>query len=337
LVRELYEQILEAGGHPHLLLSLDGLNTFTGLDSTFLRHASDHQLEQQAAFMDLAYREFDSRIRIHSAQNTKSLATIPPDKIKRRREAVRQILETQFYRGHQGEFRWVTTLFPTQAYAQGADMSLEEFQDFVFRANHVEDGDPVEHWHNVEVEQDKVVAALNGAERVAIQGPNCELSLSIKDRIFLNACGRNNMPDGEIFTGPVEDSAEGWVRFTYPAVYQGRTVSGVELTFEQGRVVKATADKDEMFLKSILETDRGARYLGEFAIGTNFGIDRFTGNILFDEKIGGSFHLALGAGYPQTGNQNQSAIHWDMICDLSEDSQINVDGDVFYRSGKFLI
>ena len=335
LVRELYRAILEAGGHPHLLMSLEGMSTYTGLDSTFLRFASDHQLDYQPTFMNVAYQQFESRIRVHSLQNTKNLAGISPKKISRRNEAVRSIIETQFDRGQGDEFRWVTTLFPTHAYAQAADMSLEEFEDFVFKANHVDQDDPVSYWKQKEEEQQQAVQALRGAEHVKVQGPNGDLSLSIKDRTFINACGRNNMPDGEIFTGPVEESANGWVRFSYPAIYQGRSVSGVELTFEDGRVVKATADKDEEFLNATIETDPGARYLGEFAIGTNFGIDRFTGNILFDEKIGGTIHMALGAGYPKTGNTNKSAIHWDMICDMKEDSEILVDGEVFYKDGQF--
>jgi aminopeptidase len=337
LVRKLFEYILKAGGHPHLLVTFDGMVTMTGMDSTFLRFADDHQIEFQPTFMNQAYEQFESRIRIHSLQNTKSLATIPPEKIRKRAEAIRNIIKTQFTRGQEGDFRWVTTLFPTEAYAQAADMSLEEFEDFVFQANHVDEAEPVAHWRAVGREQEKVIAALNGAEMVKVQGPNCDLSLSIKDRTFLNACGRNNMPDGEIFTGPVEDSVEGWVRFSYPAIYRGRAVSGVELTFEKGKVVKATADKDEEFLLSALDTDQGSRYLGEFAIGTNFGIDKFTGNILFDEKIGGSFHMALGAGYPETGNTNESAIHWDMICDMKTDSEIVVDGETFYKNGKFTL
>ena len=145
------------------------------------------------------------------------------------------------------------------------------------------------------------------------------------------------MPSGEIFTGPVEDSVNGWVRFTYPALYAGREVEGVELRFENGKVVEAHAEKNEAFLLEMLDSDPGARYLGEFAIGTNYGIDRFTKNILFDEKIGGSFHMAVGAGYPETGSKNKSAIHWDFICDMRTDSAIWVDGELFYKDGQFQI
>jgi aminopeptidase len=336
MVRALFEQILHAGGHPHILLSLEGMTTMTGLDSTFVEHASGDQLDFPPTFMELAYKQFESRIRVHSASNTKVLANSDPARGRRRSEAVRGVLRNQFDRGQQGEFRWVTTLYPTEAYAQEAEMSLAEYSAFVWQANHIVPGESaVDFWRSVERDQAKAIDALDGADQVHVAGPNCDLSLSVKGRTFLNACGHHNMPDGEIYTGPIESSANGWVRFSYPSLYQGRSVSGVRLAFEDGRVVEATADKGEAFLKSTLETDAGARYLGEFAIGTNFGIDRFTGNILFDEKIGGSFHMALGAGYPETGSVAESAIHWDMICDLQHDSQITVDGELFYQNGGF--
>jgi aminopeptidase len=172
---------------------------------------------------------------------------------------------------------------------------------------------------------------------VEIKGPNIDLTLSVEGRTFINADGTHNMPSGEIFTGPVEDSANGWVRFTYPAVLSGREVDGIELHFKKGKVVKASAKKNEDFLIAMLDTDEGSRYLGEFAIGTNQRINRFIKNILFDEKIGGTIHMAVGSGYPETGSKNQSAIHWDMICDMREGGQITVDGELFYQSGEIKI
>ncbi|MEW6407049.1 MAG: aminopeptidase, partial [Chloroflexota bacterium] len=174
-------------------------------------------------------------------------------------------------------------------------------------------------------------------DRVELRGPHVDLALSIKGRLFKNSFGEHNMPDGEIYTGPVENSANGWVRFTYPAITGGRLVEGVELIFERGKVTNAKAKTNQDFLLEMLETDRGARYLGEFAIGTNFNINRFIGHILLDEKIGGTFHLALGAGYPETGSLNKSSIHWDMICDLRKDSVILVDGELVYCNGDFVI
>jgi aminopeptidase len=338
LVRALFDRILAAGGHPHLLISFEGLTTMTGLDSPFLKRADQAQLAYPPTFMEHAYREFESRIRVHSSSNTKVLANSDPERARMRNEAVSGVLRAQFERGRRGDFRWVTTLYPTEAYAQEADMSLEEYSAFVFQANHILPGDsPVDHWRRVESEQSQIVQALKDADQVHVVGPNCDLHLSVKGRTFLNSCGHHNMPDGEIYTGPVEDSANGWVHFTYPSLYQGRSVSGVRLEFEDGRVAQAAADKGQAFLHSMLDSDAGARYLGEFAIGNNYGIDRYTGNILFDEKIGGSFHLALGAGYPETGSGNTSAIHWDMICDLRHDSEISVDGTVIYRDGGFTL
>jgi aminopeptidase len=214
-------------------------------------------------------------------------------------------------------------------------MSLSEFEDFVYSATFADQPDPIQLWRNLEANQQKYVDWLKGKRDVHVVGPNCDLKLSIAERTFINSSGTHNMPSGEIFTGPVEDSVNGWVRFTYPAIRHGRSVEGVTLKFENGRIVDATATKNEEFLLSQLNIDAGARYLGEFAIGTNFGITRFTGNILFDEKIGGTIHMAAGRGYPETGSKNESAIHWDFICDMRTDSQIVVDGDLLYKDGQF--
>jgi aminopeptidase len=172
---------------------------------------------------------------------------------------------------------------------------------------------------------------------VVVRGKNSDLKLSVEGRTFINCAGDKNMPDGEIFTGPVEDSINGWVRFTYPAIYRGQEVDGVELEFKDGKVVNAKANKNEAYLMAMLNMDEGARYLGEFAIGTNYGIKRFTKSILFDEKIGGSMHMAVGAGYPETGSHNKSALHWDFICDMRDDSEILVDGELFYKNGEFKV
>jgi aminopeptidase len=340
LFRALYKGILEAGGHPHLLVSLDGPTTFfSGLDEVFLEHASAEQLDHPPTFFDHAYKEFESRIRIHSAVNTRGLSKKDKQKMARRAKAVQSITADQFRRGETGEFKWMTTLFPTNAYAQDAEMSLAEFEDFVFHACHVDDPeqDAIAYWQSVDKEQERLVKTFEGHDQVRVTGPNCDLTFSIQGRSFINASGRNNMPDGEIFTGPVEESMTGRVRFTYPTADEGNVVDGVELVFDQGRVVEAHADKNQEFLDEKLATDEGARYVGEFAIGLNYGVERSTMNILFDEKIGGSFHMALGAGYPETGSVNKSAIHWDMITDMREESEIVLDGEVIYQNGHFTI
>jgi aminopeptidase len=216
-------------------------------------------------------------------------------------------------------------------------MSLADFEDYVYGAMFADAEDAVAAWQTIHDEQQRLVDWLQGKRRVEVKGPNVDLTLSIDGRTFVNSDGHHNMPSGEIFTGPVEDSANGWVRFTYPAVTAGREVDGIELRFEQGRVVAATAAKNEDFLLSQLDSDAGARYLGEWAIGTNRKINRYIKNILFDEKIGGTIHMAVGAGYPETGSRNESAIHWDMICDMRDGGEIRVDDELLYRAGEFLI
>ena len=270
--------------------------------------------------------------------NPRGLSSVDPKKQSRFQKAFAPITQTQMARGADGEtFRWVTTLFPTAGYAVEAGMSTQGYEDFVYRACHVAESDPVAFWKSVQTKQQSVVDWLKGKNQVILQGPNVDLSLSIKGRTFMNSCGTHNMPDGEVYTGPVEESVNGWVKFTYPAIYGGTAGEGIELTFTNGKVTTAKAEKNQDYLLAMLESDAGARFLGEFAIGTNFEIDRFTGNILFDEKIGGTFHMALGAGYPETGSKNRSMIHWDMICDLRKDSTISVDGETMYQNGKFVI
>jgi aminopeptidase len=339
LIRELYEQILKAGAHPHLAMNLGGQVSMSGIDTVFFEHANDEQLDYLPPFMHRAYTEFESRIRLHAEPNTKALTGADPAKQARRERVLEPILQAQFTRGARGDFKWVTTLYPTQAYAQDADMSLAEYEDFVFGACHVgaNDSDPVTYWSGMQREQQRLVDALAGHDRVQVKGPLVDLTLSIKGRRFLNACGEHNMPDGEIFTGPVEQSVNGWIRFEFPCVHQGNEVQGVEMRFRDGRVSEAKADRNDAFLQRMLETDAGSRYLGEFAIGNNFGVQRITRQILFDEKFGGTIHLALGAGYPDTGSVNKSSIHWDLICDVRRDSEITVDGTLLYKDGTFRV
>ena len=335
LVRELYIQILEKGGHPHPMVSFPGMVPFIQ-DDLYLTYAKDSQLDFVPTFYKIAYDQFESRIRIHSATNTRATTRIDPVKAQRRGKATSTITEAQMRRGAEGAFKWVTTLYPTDAYAQDAGMSLKDYEDFVFNAVHAHEDDPISYWKSTSAGQQKAIDFLNNKSQIVMRGPNVDLTLSIKGRKFMNSTGVFNMPDGEIFTGPVEDSVNGWVKFTYPAIYGGVAVEGAELTFVRGRVEQAKAEKNQDYLIKMLESDSGSRFLGEYAIGTNFDINKFTGNILFDEKIGGTFHMALGAGYPETGSHNKSAIHWDMICDLRTDSEILVDGELFYRIGEFV-
>ncbi|MFZ0545959.1 MAG: aminopeptidase [Candidatus Promineifilaceae bacterium] len=331
LVQETYREVIRAGGHPLAFWQDESLSEIR------IKEANDEQLAFIHEPQKLIVETYDCSIGIRSAENTRTMSAADPAREAISRNANREILATYMRRSAAGEFRWVGTLFPTNAFAQEADMSLSDYEDFVYSACFADKEDPVAEWHKFSTMQQKLVDWLAGKKEVKVQGPNVDLTLSIAERTFINSDGRRNMPSGEIFTGPVEDSVNGWVRFTYPAIQNGREVSGVELYFENGKVVKATAQKNETFLQSMLDTDAGARFLGEFAIGTNNGIDRFTKSILFDEKIGGTIHMAVGAGYPETGSKNKSSIHWDMICDMRDGGSIWVDGTEFYNSGRFLV
>lgn len=332
LVRETYRRVLERGGHPHLLLSLPDQE-----ELLYESVANDEQLDFAPTLHRVAVEQFDARIRIYSEGNTRALSEVDPARMARRQKALAAVQGIVFQRAAEGGLRWVSTLFPTQAFAMEAEMGWNAYQDFVFQACHVDDAtpDPVMYWQQVGEKQQRLIDLFEGHERVEVKGPDVDLQLSIKGRKFLNSCGIHNMPDGELYTGPVENSVEGWVRFTYPAIYTGQIVEGVELKLEQGRVVKASARKNEALLHKMLDSDAGSRFVGEFAVGANYGIDRFSRNILFDEKIGGTFHMALGAGYPETGSLNRSAIHWDMICSIKNESTIRMDGEVIYQNGAF--
>ncbi len=331
LLKAIYVRVLRAGGHPLMVVSLPGE------DELLYRHASDEQLQHMPEPLKLAIETYDVSIGVMGSENTMALSGVDPAKMVLRRRGQAELTMTFMKRSASGELRWTGTLFPTNAYAQDAKMSLSDFEDFVYGACMPDMEKPVGYWRRFSTWQQRIVEWFEGKERVRVVGPETDLSLSIAGRVFLNGDGKRNMPDGEVLTGPVEDSAEGHVYFSYPAIYRGREVEGIRLWFEKGRVVRATADKNEELLLKTLDTDEGSRYIGEFAIGTNEGITRFTRSTLFDEKINGSFHLALGSGYPETGSRNESAIHWDMICDLRDGGEIWVDDELLYKDGKFVI
>jgi aminopeptidase len=331
LVREVYREVLRAGGYPNPLIKFDGMDYLT------YSEAGRDQLAYVPPYVLAAYKEFPVLIAIRGEGNTRSLSNIDPELQAVRARAEEPMLRALGERTAAGEFRWVGTLFPTAAHAQDAEMSLSEFEDFVYGTMYADVDDPIGRWQEIHAQQERWIEWLKGKKRVRVQGPEVDLSMSIEGRVFVNADGTNNMPSGEIFTGPVEDSVEGTIRFSFPAVHKGREVQGIELTFEKGKVVKASAEKNEAFLMHMLDADAGARYVGEFAVGTNKRIDRFVKQILFDEKIGGTIHMALGMGYPITGSKNKSAIHWDMICDMRAGGQILVDGELMYDSGEFQI
>jgi aminopeptidase len=331
LIRATYKEVLAAGGLCTIDLN-DGV-----MSDYLLRYGNEEQLKYVSPMERFSSEQADVRIFIRATTNTRRSTSIDPKRMVTLNNTRSELNKTRFRRTAEGLLRWTLTQFPTDAYAQEADMSLDEFEDFVYGATFADQENPVACWEALQASQQKYVDWLKGRKQVQVRGPNIDMTLSIDGRTFINSGGTHNMPSGEIFTGPVENSVNGWVRFTYPAIREGRVVDGVELRFENGKVVEAKAKKNQEYLLAQIASDTGAAYLGEWAIGTNYGIQRFTGNILFDEKIGGTIHMALGRGYPETGSLNESAIHWDMICDMRTDSEIVVDGDLLYKNGQFVI
>lgn len=331
LIAAVYKEGLEAGAHPFVRANLEGL------EEIYLKNASDSQLRFVSDVQKLETERVTASLGIWGEWNTREMTGVDPRRIALRREATRDLQRRFLERAAADELRWCGTQYPTNAEAQDAEMSLAEYEDFVYRAGLLDRDDPVAAWEQVRKEQDRIVKFLGTRRMLSIRGPDIDLEVSVEGRKWINAAGESNFPDGEVFTGPVEDSANGRVRFSFPAIYDGREVDGIELLFENGKVVQARAAKGEDFLHAMLDTDSGARYLGEFAFGTNYNIKRFTRNILFDEKIGGTLHMALGIGYPETGSKNTSGLHWDMICDLRNGAEVMADGTLIYRDGQFVI
>jgi len=327
---EVYKEAIQAGAHVTIQ------NSQPGADEIFFKYASDAQLEHVSPVRKLILETFDASLYIEAEHNTRSLSGIDPVKMSQVSKANAELTQRFFERAARKEVKWSLTVYPTHAMAQEADMSLTDYQDFVYGAGMLHLDDPVDFWKKEGLRQREIIRWLDGHDQIILKGANVDLSFSIKGRTFEPADGKYNFPDGEIFTGPVEDSANGYIRFSYPAIYGGQEIEDIKIWFENGKVVKEQASKNEELLTKMLDTDEGARYLGEWGIGTNYGIQRFTKNMLFDEKIGGTIHLAVGSGYPETGSKNKSGIHWDMLCDM-KDAEIRADGELFYEGGQFKI
>ncbi len=330
LVVALYRAILEAGGYPWIDLGIEET------EELLYSFANDDQLDYVAPFLLQAVEAFDASISVWTDANTKRLTGVDAAKQARRAKATHPLSKRFLERMASKELRWVGTSYPTHAAAQTAEMSLRDYEAFVYGACRIDEPDPIAVWKHVSREQQSLIDWLDRRSEIHLLGDETDLRLSYAGRTWENCDGRENFPDGEIFTGPVETSVEGCVRFSYPACFRGREVEDVKLWFEKGKVVRAEAGKNEAFLREMLDVDEGARYVGEFAFGTNPGIQRFTGNTLFDEKIGGTVHLAVGKGFTETGSTNDSAIHWDMVCDLRDGGRVLVDDELFCEDGKFL-
>jgi aminopeptidase len=308
-----------------------------GQAATFFRHASDAQLGWVSPLSEWVAESADCRIAIGAETNTRELSGIPPERQTKRREATRRLFEATLRRSAEGSHRWVYSIFPTNAYAADAEMSLAEFEDFFYRACLADDPDPLGAWRRASEECRRLAEWAQGHEEVRVTAPGTDIRLGIAGRRFIAADGKHNMPDGEFFTAPVEDSVEGEVSFQLPAMVAGREVAGVHLRFDSGKVVDARAGRGEQYLLSLLDTDEGARRLGELGIGTNYGIDRGTRGVLLDEKMGGTVHMAVGASYPECGGENRSAVHTDLVCDLRRGGRIEVDGKPLQQDGRFLV
>lgn len=334
MVEATFEAVLRAGGNPVWSPRSDRLAEI------LLEHGSEEQLRWYSPLEMHRVQTADVQIGFWTEENPKHLGKMDPARVAMLQGSKRGFMKTFMQRAAEGSLRWVGTIYPTHGNAQDAERSLRQFEDFVFKAGMLHLADPVGAWKAAGERQKRVCDYLQGKQEVRFRAPardghdGTDLRVDVSKAIWQNCCGLENFPDGEVFAGP--QGAEGHVNFTYPAVYEGREVEGVRLGFRGGRVVEASARKNEEFLVKMLDLDAGARTMGEIAIGTNYAITEFMKNTLFDEKMGGTFHMAVGAGYPESGNSNESGLHWDMVCDLRAGGTIEADGEVFYRDGAFV-
>lgn len=331
LLVAVYRAVLLAGGHPQVEMTPDECRQL------LLEHGTEEQLRYEDPVAMYAVERIDAAVRIWGEDNTKSLTGTDPKKQALVSQAARRRVARFLERAAKGQLRWVGTQFPCHAAAQDAQMSLAEYEQFVFAAGLLHLEDPVAAWRQVSKRQQRMVDVLNRAKEIRFVTPQgTDLRVGVEGRQWINCDGHENFPDGEVFTGPVEDATEGVFCASFPAVHGGREVEGVRLGFSAGRVVDASAAKGQSFLLAMLDQDEGARRLGEIAFGTNYSITQFTRNTLFDEKIGGTFHAALGAAFPETGGKNESGLHWDLVCDLRQGGQVFVDGRLLAENGRFL-
>lgn len=330
LALEVYKEALAAGAYPILSPVIEACKEI------LLKNGSKEQITYCSPFSIEEIKRADAMLTILGNSNTKSLTSVDPVKLNLMAKSRKPIYDILYKRLMKGKIRWCGVQYPTYASAMDANMSLSEYEDFIFNSCYLDSPDPAKEWLRIHDEQQRLVDYLNTKKKIEVKSKDTHLTFNIEGRKWENCDGTANFPDGEVFTSPVENSMSGHVRFSYPAVFMNREVEDVELTFENGRVVSAKAKKGEAFLNEILNTDEGSKAVGEFAIGTNYNIKQFTKNTLFDEKIGGTIHIALGASVGNIGGKNNSAIHWDMICDMNE-GEIYADGELFYKGGRWII
>lgn len=331
LVTEVYRAVIQAGGHPHLLMAPDECKEI------MLSQGSDEQLAYQNPLQLHEVETIDVAIGLWGQENTKALSHIDPARQAVAGQGRKPYFDRFLQRAADETLRWVGSQFPCHSSAQDAEMSLSDYEDFVFKGGMLDRDDPIAAWRELSASQQKLTDYLNGKKEIRFVTPQgTDLTLGLEGRTWHNSDGKKNFPDGEVYTGPLETATEGVVCYSFPAVHGGRESDGVILKFAGGKVVDASATKNEDFLISMLDQDAGARIVGEIALGTNYSIQQYSKNTLFDEKIGGTFHAAVGASYPETGGINQSGLHWDMVCDLRQGGQIFVDGELISENGRFL-
>jgi len=331
LIRAAFAEVLAAGAHPTVNISIPGTRPL------FFKRASDEQLSFVAPTDKLLYEKVDKILLIGGGWNTKELSGIDPKRLSLRQKATQELFHTLLERTSKHEAAWTYTQFPTESSAQDAEMSLEDYADFVFGAGMVDQADPIAGWRKVSQRQAKLAKTLGKLKTIRIVGKGTDITFGVTGRPWVSCDGTANFPDGEIFTSPLETVTEGHIQYAFPAVYGGREVVDVNLTFRKGAVVKASAAKGEDLLQTLLKTDPGAKRVGELSFGTNYSIKQFTKNTLFDEKIGGTMHVAVGQSLPESRGKNRSAIHWDMVCDTRKGFTVYGDGKPIQRNGKFLI
>jgi len=331
LVKECYRVAVIQGALPQIVINSDETK------EVLLKRGSEEQIKYVPDSVKTLFESVDVILSFFGSSNTRMLTNVNPEKLKLSAQGFSEINQLFIERVAKKELRYCSTMFPNQANAQEANMSLEEYEDFVYGAGYIDKEDPVIEWEKIEMKQEQICKFLDTKKHLRIISKDTDLNMSIEGRKWINCCGKVNFPDGEVFTGPIEDSMEGHIRFSFPGIYGGREVEDIRLAFKKGKVIKATAKKGEGLLKQLLQTDKGASYVGEIAVGTNYNIQRFTRHMLFDEKIGGTVHLALGLSLPESLGKNKSAIHWDMLCDMKDGGKIYADNELIYQDGKFLI
>lgn len=329
-VIEVVKEATKKGAHIEYTLESDEIKEIQ------LKYGSEKQLKSGNMIYESILSEADVWLTAWGNRNTRMLSRINSDKLKMYQQGSSTWRKIYSDRTGDGSLRWCGTQYPTYADAQEASMSMSEYEDFVYGAGLLDSQDPVSEWKKISKEQERWVKYLDSKSNLYIVSEDTDIMIGIEGRKWINCDGKQNFPDGEIFTSPLENNINGYITFSFPGIFAGRQIEGIKLEVKDGKVVNAKAKKGEELLKSLLDTDEGSSFFGEVAIGTNYGIKDFTSNMLFDEKIGGTVHMAIGDSMPEAGGKNKSSLHWDMLCDMRNGGKIYADGELFYENGKFI-